>query len=325
LIETASNRGKTGQMKRVRDLLHPEQRARSSDLVQRDANSSSSLASEIRLTKVPQIRRSAAGFTLIEMAVAVFILALLLGSILVPLQTQIESRKTDETQRILDQAREALIGFAAATGRFPCPARASSDGTESFFSPGGSPTNGLCHSSVTGAAGMNLYVGFLPAVTLGFTPIDATGYALDAWGIAQNRIRYAVSFQTVTVTRPFTTAPNPPTNTTGMRAAGMANIQGAALLNVCSTAAGASGTSCAAGATLTSNAIAVIWSLGPNAATSGGVSADEARNAQAFTSADRVFVMRTKSGVTASEFDDIVTWITPPALFNRLIAAGQLP
>ena len=60
------------------------------------------------------------GFTLIEMAVAMFIIALLLGSILVPLQTQIESRNFENTQRILDQAREALIGFAAANGRFPC-------------------------------------------------------------------------------------------------------------------------------------------------------------------------------------------------------------
>ena len=54
------------------------------------------------------------GFSLIELAIAVFIMALLLGSILVPLQSQIRSRKLDETQRILDQAREALLGYVAA-------------------------------------------------------------------------------------------------------------------------------------------------------------------------------------------------------------------
>ena len=272
------------------------------------------------------VRHIARGFTLVEIAIAVFIIALLLTSILVPLATQVESRNIDTTQRILDQAREALVGYAAATGRFPCPASDTSNGQEHFFSPGGSAANGLCHTSVTGAAGTNVYAGFLPAATLGFTPVDANGHAVDAWGLTQNRIRYAVSYQTVNgIVRPFTTLPNPPTNTTGMRAAGMSNILSAGLLNVCNTATGSNSTSCAAGTTLTSNAIVVIWSLGPNAATSGGVSADEAENSEAFTSADRVFVSRTRSSGTSGEFDDIVTWVGSPTLFNRLIAAGQLP
>lgn len=267
------------------------------------------------------------GFTLVEIAIAIFIITILLGSILVPLTTQVENRNIDTTQRILDQAREALIGYAAATGRFPCPASGTSNGLELFFSPGGSAANGLCHTSVTGAAGTNVYVGFLPAATLSFTPVDDNGYAVDAWGLTQNRIRYAVSYQTVNgVPRPFTTLPNPPTNTLGMRAAGMSNIVGAGLLNICNTSAGSSPTACAsAAATLTSNAIAAIWSLGANAATSGGVSADEAENSEAFTGADRVWVMRTRSNVTASEFDDIVTWVSPLVLFNRMVAAGQLP
>ncbi|MGH8662548.1 MAG: type II secretion system protein, partial [Burkholderiales bacterium] len=225
-------------------------------------------------------RRNPRGFTLVEIAIAVFIIALLLGSILVPLGTQVENRNIDTTQRILDQARDALIGYAAATGRFPCPASDTSNGLELFFSPGGSAANGLCHTSVTGAAGTNVYIGFLPAATLGFTPADGNGFAVDAWVLTQNRIRYAVSYQTVNgVPRPFTTLPNPPTNTLGMRAAGMSNIMGAGLLNACNTSAGSSPTACAsAAATLTSNAIAVVWSLGANAATSGGVSADEAEN-----------------------------------------------
>ena len=180
-----------------------------------------------------------------------------------------------------------------------------------------------------------MYAGFLPAVTLGFTPVDANGFAVDAWGLTQNRIRYAISYQTVNgIVRPFTTLPNPPTNTTGMRAAGMSNIMSASLLNVCSTATGSSNTACAAGTALTSNAIAVIWSNGANAATGINlgtglyVSADEVENTEAplvFTGADRVWVMRTRSSVTATQFDDIVTWISPPMLFNRLIASGQLP
>lgn len=258
---------------------------------------------------------------MIEMAVAIVVIAILLGGILVPLQTQVETRKYDETQRILDQAREALLGYAAAYGYFPCPAdyAGGSGGAEATGSTHTSGT-GTCPASVTAGGATGVYIGYLPAVTLGFSPADASGYAVDAWGLTQNRIRYAVSSSTVaSVNRPFTTV-------NGMRNAGMSNIMGSAtLLNVCRTATGSTATSCAAGAALVPNAIAVIWSLGPNAATTGGGSTDEAKNVQTLASADRVFVKRDLSKVTGAEFDDAVTWISPPMLFNRLIVAGQLP
>lgn len=252
------------------------------------------------------------------------VIAILLGSILVPLNTQVESRKYDETQRVLERAREALLGFAAAYGRFPCPASSTSNGFESFLPLGGDPSTGRCSETGTGA-----YVGFLPAATLGLAQVDAQGYAVDAWGLSPyNRIRYAVSSQTVNgVLRPFTTLPNPPTNTAGMRAAGMANISGTALLYVCGSGTGVvAGSNCGTATTLTSNAIAVIWSVGPNAATTGGVSTDEAENPNpSGGSLDRIFVSKIRSGGTAGEFDDIVTWLGPATVFNRLIQAGQLP
>ena len=263
---------------------------------------------------------------MIELDVKMVVIAILLGSILVPLNTQVESRNYDETQRILERAREALLGFAAATGRFPCPASVTSAGAEHFFSPGGSPANGLCHATVTGT---NVYAGFLPAATLGLTPVDAQGYALDAWGLSPfNRIRYAVSSRAFTGPNPtFTTLPNPPTNTLGMRAATMASIAGEALLHVCASGTGVvAGNNCGTAATLTNNAIIVIWSVGPNSATTGGISTDEAENpSPAGGSLDRIFVSKARSAGTAGEFDDIVTWIGSATVFNRLIQAGQLP
>jgi len=254
------------------------------------------------------------------------VIAILLGSILVPLNTQVESRKYDETQRVLERARDALLGFAAAYGRFPCPASAGSNGFESFLTPGGSELNGQCDATLGGAS---VYAGFLPAATLGLAQVDGQGYAVDAWGLSPyNRIRYAVSSQTVNgVLRPFTTLPNPPTNTAGMRAAGMANISGTALLYVCGSGTGVvAGSNCGTANTLTSNAIAVIWSVGPNAATTGGVSTDEAENPNpSGGSLDRIFVSKIRSGGTAGEFDDSVTWLAPATVFNRLIQAGQLP
>jgi prepilin-type N-terminal cleavage/methylation domain-containing protein len=241
------------------------------------------------------------GFSLLEIAVALAVITLLLGSILVPLQTQVESRKYGETQKLLDQAREALLGYAAAYGYFPCPANASSNGQEA----GANHSTGACTT----------YHGFLPAVTLGFTPTDNSGYALDAWGTSANRIRYSVSNTTVFgITNPFT-------RINGMRSAGMSNIMSANLFYVCDSGTGVtSGTDCGTAVTLTSNAPVVVWSLGPNAAT-GGSNPHESENVDS----NRTFVMRIKSGVSGSEFDDILTWISPVITFNRLIVAGQLP
>jgi prepilin-type N-terminal cleavage/methylation domain-containing protein len=263
------------------------------------------------------------GFSLIELAVVIFVIALLLGGILVPLQTQVENRNYDQTQRILEQARESLLGYAAAYGYLPCPADYDlvSGGSE------GTSTNhatGVCDSagtdSVLGGATAGVYIGFLPAVTLGFTPTDSNGYALDAWGLQQNRIRYAVSATQVGTTM------NPFTRTNGIRSAGMSSIMATTLLSVCNTGTGTTDTACAsAAATLTSNAVAVIWSLGPNAATSGGATPHESHNAETLANSNRTFVKRDLSKATGAEFDDIVTWISPPMLFNRLIAAGQLP
>lgn len=250
-----------------------------------------------------------------EMAVAIAIIMLLLGSILVPLQTQVESRKVDETQKMLDQARELLLGYASAYGYFPCPADAASNGQEAT---GTNHATGTCPASVTGT---NVYAGFFPAAMLGFTPIDSQGYALDSWGLTQNRIRYAVANQVInSINQPFTVI-------NGMRNAGMNNIVNATnMLYVCNSGTGVTATNCGTAGTLSSNAVVVIWSVGPNAPT-GGTSTDEAQNPNLNVAGigDRIFVSKVKSTVSGSEFDDLVTWIAPSMIFNRLIAAGQLP
>lgn len=254
-------------------------------------------------------RKSVSGFSLVELAIAIFIMALLLGSILVPLQSQVRIRKLEETDRILAQAREALLGYVAANGYFPCPASTTSNGQEA--SP--NHANGTCNASVTSATAL---VGFLPAVTLGFTPVDGSGYALDAWGLSQNRIRYAVANATVNgITNPFT-------RTNGMRNATMTSIQSATtLLYVCRTGTGVTTTGCAATTDeLSDNAVAVIWSLGENAP-SGGAAPHEDKN----LNNTRVFVLAPYATTGAAIFDDQLTWIGPPVLFNRMVAAGLLP
>jgi type II secretory pathway pseudopilin PulG len=245
------------------------------------------------------------GFTIIEHAVSLSIIALLLGSIMVPLQTQLENRKVDETKRMLDVAQEMLLGFAAANGYFPCPATASSNGQEPL---GADHTTGSCP----------VWHGFLPAALLGFRPTDAQGFPLDAWDRPENRIRYAVSAGAIGG------IPQALTRVNGLRTAPIATFAAAPLLHVCQSGNGVTANDCGSAVTLASNAAIVVWSVGANAAT-GGKSAHEAQNPNPNGgSPDRVFVSRGVSNVSGHEFDDLLTWLPATALLSRLVAMGQL-
>jgi len=241
---------------------------------------------------------------LIEMAVALVVIALLLASLLMPLQAQVEQRKITETQKILDQAMEALLGFAAANGRLPCPASLASNGSED------------CAGTLNGVN--NVYTGYYPAAALGISPVDTQGYLLDAWAQPQNRIRYSVTAASGSA---FVTA-------NGMRTTGIAGLSPS--LNVCATAGVVAG-ACSPGPTLTSTAPVVIFSLGKNAPTevnasgtpTGNAGADEAEN----LSNNRFFVWhaQTASSAPNGEFDDIMVWMSPNVLYSKMISAGQLP
>jgi prepilin-type N-terminal cleavage/methylation domain-containing protein len=108
-------------------------------------------------------QRGTEGFTLVELAVALTIIALLLGMLIVPLGTQMDQQRAAETQRQMDQIREALIGFATATGRLPCPATATTASSTTGA--------GLETATCTGAA----VEGVVPWATLGVPETDAWG------------------------------------------------------------------------------------------------------------------------------------------------------
>ncbi|HQR50357.1 MAG TPA: prepilin-type N-terminal cleavage/methylation domain-containing protein [Methylophilaceae bacterium] len=233
------------------------------------------------------------GFSLVELAVVLVIVGLLLGGLLMPLSAQMDVRGYQDTSKRLEEAKEAIIGFAMANGRLPCPASSTSLGIED---PGG---GGDCNHD---------YDGFLPAATLGLSNVDGGGYAMDGWsGNSVNRIRYAVTTANASA---FTTPG-------GMRGIGMATL--APALRVCTSGSGVTATTCGTATSLTTTAVAVIFSAGKNAST-GGTGTDESKNYDD----DQVFVSH-EPVPGANEFDDSVTWISPNLLYSRMVAAGQLP
>jgi prepilin-type N-terminal cleavage/methylation domain-containing protein len=253
--------------------------------------------------------RIQAGFSLLELAIVLLIVGLLLGGLIMPLSARIDQQRIDSSRQQLEQIRQALVGYALARDALPCPATPASDG--------------LASATATGCTRQH---GFVPAVTLGLPGAqNRDKLLLDPWG---SPIRYSVT--------------NSDANANGnwdfvrpgeMRAVTLANL--APSLDICTTTTGSSATACASNATtLTSSAPVVLVSLGKDWATA--TSADQLENLGATVgggpsgvtypvAADDVFVSRTAGAQAGNEFDDIVTWVSPAALYGDLVSAGRLP
>lgn len=231
-----------------------------------------------------------AGFSLLEMAVVLAILSALLGGILTSLsQSRVVTTRT-ATEAQLQDIRDALYGFAQANGRLPCPATATSAGAEAPL--GG----GACTQAH----------GFIPSATLGLSgSVNTANLLTDDWF---SPYRYSVT----------TANGNAFTTVNGMRSTGMAAL--APNLRVCADVA------CT---TVIASALpAVVLSLGADWASFDAGDPLEVENSGEATVAgyrmpnDVNFV---QSGYIEDNFDDLLTWLSAPLLYTRLIAAGQLP
>ena len=242
------------------------------------------------ISNKPTSRHSELGFSLLEMAIVMFIISLLLGGLMMSLGASREISNRAETEALLQEIVESLYGFAQATGRLPCPATAVSNGQED---PVG---GGVC----------NERYGFVPSNTLGLSgELNADGLLMDRWG---SPVRYSV-----------TNANNSAfTRNNGMRNRGMANLS--PNLRVCANAG--------CGTIIADNLPVVLLSLGADWASFDGADVEETENSgEAVLSGyrmpnDRNFV---STGYIEDNFDDIVTWISTSILFTRMITAGQLP
>ncbi len=228
------------------------------------------------------------GFTLVELAIVLVIIALLTSGLLMGITAQRASAENADAQRQLDYIREALLGFAMANGHLPCPAQANLPNTDVNAGVARTPP---CDTT--------LQHGVLPWKTLGLPETDP-------WG---NRFTYFASSQFTPLPASgalasFTLSTGIPPNST----AGLANIEDGSGNKIASfvPAVIVSHGSRSAGA---------YQSTGTKLPTS--ADANEASN----SNATQTFISRTPSDT----FDDLVTWIVPSILKSKMVAAGRLP
>ncbi len=255
------------------------------------------------------------GFTLIELSVVLLIISLLMVGLLGPVGTQIEAQERQQTIDTMNDILESLYGFAIINGRLPCP---DTDG------------DGLSDPVASGTCTAATGDGWIPWQTLS---LDFQG---DVWG---NRFKYHVT------TPGFTTV-----DTGTCAADGELDLCQSGNITILTR-----GDDTSTGAVVESkfqyNAAtlvpAVIVSHGRNSlgatttlgttmvATTAGT--DENENDDANTDANfysRLFSSGAAGCTDAADeptanvlcqFDDIVMWISPNILMNRMVKAEVLP
>jgi len=234
------------------------------------------------------------GFTLIEMAMVIFILGLMMTSFLEPLASRVEEEERNKTQIQLDEIEEVLYGYVLRNNTLPCP-----DCTATTVAGCATATagDGIADQTVPGTCDTEF--GNLPWADLG---VKGT----DQW---DNEFTYRVD---------NVFADN--TDGTGCAASASLNVS----FSLCSDGdieIFSSDVAADAGAVgdLATGIPAVVVSHGKNWASA--TSDDEGQN----TDDDNEFVDKDYSQTAGAEYDDMLIWISPHILKTMSVKAGILP
>lgn len=302
------------------------------------------------------------GFTLIELAIVLVIITILIGGLAMPLSAQIQARRIGETNKTLEEAREAIIGYTMSHTTSSCTCTYTSDMLDS--SPPAHCEPSLCSdrfSGITGTATLTVEPRhYLPCPDLNGTDPEPTndndgvGGLTDLNNGVEDRLDPYSSQSPCAASSgnlPWVTLgtaaqdawgnrlhysltdhladpddPNDVDSMYGNLATGFSNTS-MGNNHVCTTSAGG----CSTG-TVASNVPAVLVSYGPNGWGARNVngntlksptSPDELEN----TDADTGFVSRvpTKADNASGEFDDLVVWISDGLLRSRVCPSGGCP
>ena len=229
------------------------------------------------------------GFSLLEMAVVMLILGLLLAGLLPTLSAQLEQQRVVETRKQMNEIRDALLGFAVSQGRLPCPADGNLANDAGLEAVSGVGTSLVCTSNR----------GVLPWATLGMNETDA-------WG---RRYSYRV-------TATFADGEDGTAASCAMPSSVSFQLCSLGNLTILKTMGGAK-VSDYVPVVVVSHGQNGYGAYTPQGKQLAGATGDEAENVDN----NNTFVSK-EFGVN---YDDLVLWLSPPILMNRMVAAGKLP
>lgn len=245
------------------------------------------------------------------------ILALVMSGGMMALSGLRENADRAETEKSLEEIREALVGFALTYGRLPCPAN-----------PDGSAGGAEDSTGTVGLEVCSREVGILPWEALNVKPNDAWGrwYTYHVSANAASEVVWADGINLATKTLQVaaeTGCVNPTSATVALCTEGDITVNDDD------------------GTTLSTQAVAVVVSHGRDGAgafESGNriavsASANQAQNTDALnddgtvngTPPDGTYIDGDYNSVSGSEFDDLILWISPNLIKNKLVEAKKLP
>lgn len=266
------------------------------------------------------------GFTLVELLMVLFVVGLLLGGLLVPLSTKLEQERRDQTAQSLTEIKELLLGYAVINGRLPCPD--CPDGTTGTCNAvaAANRNDGISDwGGTVGARTCQTDVGNLPWTELQSPRFDAWGrhftYRVSPsfsreshTGTPCSTLTIGVSFELCTpgdidIYTTYSTPPYTATPTVAENVPAVVVSHGADAYEAAQT-----------------NQQVENYERNPiNPETGAAIlSAYSASNYAA-----GVFIYtdfsRDNSLSPPTRFDDIVMWLPPSLLMNRMIVSGKLP
>lgn len=243
------------------------------------------------------------GFTLLELAMVLFIITLILGAVLTPLSTRMEAEERSKTIEQLKEIRNSLVGYVMVNGHLPCPDCLNSAGScnSAALNVNDGIEDGVDSGiGVSPRAGNNFDScatpeGNLPWATLG---VDQ----FDAWG---NRFVYRVTDE-------FANDDSDSCTTTP--AVGVS-------FHMCST--GNINIEDGAGNTVASGIAALVISYGKNIDEPGNPSSTSEIENQ---DDDNTFIQKEyTTGDGNDQFDDLLIWMPANLLIYRMVQAERLP
>jgi prepilin-type N-terminal cleavage/methylation domain-containing protein len=281
------------------------------------------------------------GFTLIEMAIVLVIITILIGGLAMPLSAQIQARRIAETKKTLEEAREAILGYAMTHSCSCAYDNVGSVGNLIPPTPTPSPTTctSSCPSTNPSSTFTTLQHAYLPCpdtsgdgredrnlgsqacieqvvgsgLSHGRVPWVDLGIAQqDAWG---NRLLYAVNTVYSNKLSGFSSSTTPYYP-----------------LQICST------NTCPIpydpttlpNPYVASNVVFVVASLGPNGwgalnVNGNTLAAPTGANELENLDADEAYVSRapTQVGGAGGEFDDLLVWVSYNLLKVRVCPTGS--